>query len=101
MLAREGITMNHKKLLRLYREEGLAVRRRRGRKRATGTRALLALPQGPNQRWSLAFVADAESQVQALLKARLPKTAVSAIACGKIAGLFEITAGENLFYAIG
>src|SRR3546814_6139976 len=61
MLAREGITMNHKKLLRLYREEGLAVRRRRGRKRATGTRALLALPQGPNQRWSLDFVADALS----------------------------------------
>lgn len=61
MLAREGITMNHKKLLRLYREEGLAVRRRRGRKRATGTRAPMALPQGPNQRWSLDFVADALS----------------------------------------
>ena len=50
--------MNHKKLLRLYREEGLSVRRRRGRKRATGTRAPMALPQGPNQRWSLDFVAD-------------------------------------------
>src|SRR3546814_2812935 len=61
MLAREGITMNHKKLLRLYREEGLAVRRRRGRKRATGTRAPMTLPQGPNQRWSLDFVADALS----------------------------------------
>ncbi len=31
LLAREGVTMNHKKLLRLYREEGLAVRRRRPR----------------------------------------------------------------------
>jgi putative transposase len=59
LLAREGIHMNHKKLLRLYREEGLAVRRRRGRKRATGTRAPLSLPRGPNQRWSLDFVADA------------------------------------------
>jgi putative transposase len=29
MLAREGIIMNHKRLRRLYREEGLAVRRRR------------------------------------------------------------------------
>jgi len=38
LLAREGTTMNHKKLYRLYREEGLAVRRRRGRKRATDTR---------------------------------------------------------------
>lgn len=34
LLAREGIVMNHKKLLRLYREENLRVRRRRGRKRA-------------------------------------------------------------------
>ena len=58
MLAREGIVMNHKKLLRLYREENLRVRRRRGRKRAMGTRAPMTLPQGPNQRWSLDFVSD-------------------------------------------
>ena len=51
--------MNHNKLYRLYREEGLAVRRRRGRKRATGTRAPLALPQAPDQRWSLDFASDA------------------------------------------
>ena len=51
--------MNKKKLYRLYREEGLAVRGRRGRKRATGTRLPMALPDGPNQRWSLDFVADA------------------------------------------
>jgi putative transposase len=31
--------MNHKKLRRLYREEGLQVRRRSGRKRAVGRRA--------------------------------------------------------------
>jgi len=61
LLAREGIVMNHKKLFRLYREEGLSVRRRRGCKRATGTRAPMAIPQGPNQRWSLDFVADAMS----------------------------------------
>jgi putative transposase len=58
LLAREGMTMNHTKLYRLYRQEGLSVRRRRGRKRATGTRVPAALPQGPNQRWSLDFVAD-------------------------------------------
>ena len=58
MLAREGIVMNHNKLLRLYREENLRVRRRRGRKRAMGTRAPMALPQAPNQRWSLDFVSD-------------------------------------------
>ena len=58
LLAREGMTPNHKKLLRIYREEGLRVRRRSGRKRALGTRAPMTIPQGPNQRWSLDFVSD-------------------------------------------
>ena len=49
MLEREGIKMNHKKLRRLYREEGLAVKRRRGRKRATGTRRPLETPTRPNE----------------------------------------------------
>ena len=35
------------------------MRRRRGRKRATGTRRPMVLPSGPNQRWSLDFVSDA------------------------------------------
>ncbi len=51
--------MNHKKLRRLYVEERLQVRRRGGRKRAVGTRAPLALPNGPNQRWSRDFVSHA------------------------------------------
>ena len=51
--------MNHKKLRRLYREERLQVRRRGGRKRALGTRAPIAIPQGANQRWSLDFLSDA------------------------------------------
>ena len=61
LLQREGVNMNEMKLFRLCRQEGLAVRRRRGRKRATGTRAPIALSDGPNQRWSLDFVADALS----------------------------------------
>jgi len=61
LLTREGLIMNHNKLRRLYREEGLQVRRRCGRKRALGTRAPMALPQGANQRWSLDFAADAFS----------------------------------------
>ena len=61
LLGREGIIMNHKKFRRLYREERLQVRRRGGRKRALGTRAPMAIPQGVNQRWSLDFVADALS----------------------------------------
>jgi putative transposase len=58
LLSREGMRPNHKKLLRLYREEGLRVRRRGGRKRALGMRAPMAVPDGPNQRWSLDFVSD-------------------------------------------
>jgi len=44
LLRREGVMINRKKTQRLYREEGLAVRRRRSRKRAVGTtsRALTA-----------------------------------------------------------
>ena len=44
LLAREGLEVNHKKLFRLYREEGLAVRRRRSRKRALGTRWPILVP---------------------------------------------------------
>ena len=58
LIRREGTLVNHKKLRRLYAEERLQVRRRGGRKRALGTRAPMAMPQGPNVRWSLDFVSD-------------------------------------------
>ena len=61
LLKREGWEVNWKKIYRLYREEGLTVRKRGGRKRAIGTRAPMPIPQGPNQRWSLDFVSDALS----------------------------------------
>ena len=56
LLARDGVRLNHKRLFRIYREERLGVRKRGGRKRAMGTRAPMALPSGPNQRWALDFV---------------------------------------------
>jgi hypothetical protein len=58
LLRREGFKVNHKRLFRLYREERLMVRRRGGRKRAFGTRVPMLVPQLPNERWSLDFVAD-------------------------------------------
>lgn len=61
LLKREGWVVNWKKLYRLYKEEGLSVRKRGGRKRALGTRTPMAIPQGPNQRWSLDFVSDSLS----------------------------------------
>ncbi|GGD36051.1 hypothetical protein GCM10011358_19830 [Sinisalibacter lacisalsi] len=62
LLKREGWEVNWRKLYRLYKEEGLTVRKRGGRKRAVGTRAPMAIPQGPNQRWSLDFVSDTLSE---------------------------------------
>ncbi len=51
--------MNRKRVLRLYREDGLAVRRK-GKKRRSQAPRLVRAPIGqPNQRWSLDFVHDA------------------------------------------
>ena len=44
LLERKGMIMNHKKLYRLYTEEKLGVRRRRGRKRARGSRTPMPAP---------------------------------------------------------
>jgi len=56
---REGDPSNIKRVHRVYKEAGLAVRRRKGRKRALGTRVPLPRPDLPNQVWSLDFVSDA------------------------------------------
>jgi putative transposase len=51
---RSGINRIH----RLYREEGLAVRKRRARRKAIGVRAPIPVEAKPNARWSLDFVYD-------------------------------------------
>ncbi len=61
LLKREAWAVNWNKLYRIYPEEGLTVRNRGGGKRALGTRWPMAIPQGPNQRWSLNFVFDSLS----------------------------------------
>lgn len=61
LLQREGLTFNLKKIYRIYREEGLAVKRRKGRKRAIGTRTPLPGAQHMNHIWSLDFMSDALS----------------------------------------
>jgi putative transposase len=58
MLRREGWDVGLKKVRRLYADEKLQVRRRKGRKKAQGVRVPAPMPQGPNQRWSLDFVSD-------------------------------------------
>jgi putative transposase len=58
ILRRDGHVLTRKRTQRLYREEGLAVRRRRGRKRALGTRAPLVTDAVVNARWSVDFMQD-------------------------------------------
>ena len=59
LLTREGHTVNHKLVERVYREEGLTVRRRRAKKLVAIPRVPLPLPSGANARWSIDFVSDA------------------------------------------
>lgn len=59
LLRREGHVVNHKKVLRLYREEGLAVARRRRKKQVAIARVPLPRPSTRTERWSMDFVSDA------------------------------------------
>jgi putative transposase len=54
----EGHIVNHKRVERIYREEGLALRLKRRRKRAVQPRVSLLAPTQPNERWSMDFVSD-------------------------------------------
>jgi putative transposase len=58
LLRREGWIVNQKRVYRIYREEGLGVRTKRRRKRASHVRLLVPPAEGPNERWSMDFVTD-------------------------------------------
>ena len=57
-VVRRDRVVNHKKLHRLYKQEKLQVRLRRRRKRVVTKRVPMALPDRPNQRWSMDFTRD-------------------------------------------
>ena len=58
LLRREGLVLNHKRTERIYRGEGLSLRRKRRRKGAAAARVVLPSPQQTNERWSMDFVTD-------------------------------------------
>ena len=58
LLRREGEPSGVNRVYRLYREEGLSVRKRKARRRAVGTRAPILVEAKANARWSLDFVHD-------------------------------------------
>jgi putative transposase len=58
IIRREGWRVNHKRIERLYREEGLSLRRHRRRKRLSHLRVVRPRPATANQAWALDFVHD-------------------------------------------
>ena len=59
LLRREGWVVNHKLVYRLYREEGLGLRRRRPRRRVMAARRVhRPRPQRTNENWSMDFMSD-------------------------------------------
>lgn len=58
LLLREGWLLNWKRTYRVYREAGLAVRRRKRKRIAGIERQEKVMATGPNQSWSMDFVSD-------------------------------------------
>ena len=61
MLLREGTPANHKRVYRLYREEGLAMRIRQRRRICWNGAVARPAATRPNERWSMDFVSDCVS----------------------------------------
>jgi len=58
LLRREGHAVNRKRTYRLYRDAGLAVRRRKRKRIGPMERRPLPKPTAPNVSWSMDFVSD-------------------------------------------
>ncbi len=58
MLRREGVVVNHKKVRRLYREEGLRVRRMKRKRVCQNREHNPVVATRPNQVWAMDFVHD-------------------------------------------
>lgn len=58
LLRREGWQVNAKRVYRLYRAEGLGLRRTLTKKRASMHRGPYVKPEKPNQLWAMDFVTD-------------------------------------------
>jgi putative transposase len=61
LLLREGRPANHKRVYRLYREEGLAMRIRQRRRIRWSGIVTSPAATSPNERWSMDFVSDCVS----------------------------------------
>ncbi len=59
LLQREGWRINHKRVYRIYRQEGLSLRLKCAKKRVSVARVPLPAAEVPNERWSMDFMTDA------------------------------------------
>lgn len=59
LLQRDGVSVNLKRVHRIYREEELQVRKRKRKQGIAVQRQPLEIPPGPNHTWSMDFVFDA------------------------------------------
>jgi len=58
LLKREGFKVNHKRVERIYQEEGLQLKKRKKRRQTAALRIAIPTPTQPNERWSMDFVSD-------------------------------------------
>ena len=59
LLQREGWTVNHKRVYRLYKQEGLLMRPRRPRRHVSACRRMeRPIAHRPNESWSMDFMSD-------------------------------------------
>ena len=58
MLRKEGFKVNHKKVERIYREEGLSLKRKKRKRLKSELRVPLESPLSPNETWAMDFVHD-------------------------------------------
>lgn len=61
LIRREGKIINHKRIERIYREEGLQLKKRKRKRETAPVRVAIPSPTKANQRWSMDFVSDATS----------------------------------------
>lgn len=58
LLRREGVCANHKRIYRIYRQEGLSLRVKRRKRSAAAPRQALWPATKANDRWAMDFVSD-------------------------------------------
>jgi putative transposase len=58
LLKREGLAINHKRTERIYREEGLSLRRRTKKRRILPARIQMPQASKPGEVWSMDFMSD-------------------------------------------